>query len=132
MNETIRKGLRYLLVGGGTALLELVLFQLFLFLLMGNVAVANVAAVVVSTICNFALNRSFTFESAANPRKSFIRYCMLFAANLTFSTLTIRWLMSLGVPSAVAKLATQCCTTCWNFVLYKKFVFPTTTETGEE
>lgn len=124
MNKEVAQGFRYLLVGGSTALLELGLFQLFSTIFGLPIAPSNIAAVILATACNFALNRNFTFNSSSNPLRSLVLYCLLFGFNLAFSTQTIIFLTDKGMNSAIAKLITQACVTCWNFVLYRTVIFP--------
>ena len=114
---------RYLLVGGSTALLEIVVFQ-GLFALSGhNVLLANPVAVVVATALNFALNRSWTFGSRGHVGRSLLLYALLFLFNMTFSTTVIAALVGVGVISVAAKILTMVCITLWNFVLYRKVIF---------
>ncbi len=121
--EGARRGMRYVAVGAGTALLELVLFRLLYWATGGNVAASNVAAVAVATLCNFLLNRSFTFRSGSNPVRSMVLYVALLAFNTAFSTFAIGWLVGIGAEPAVAKVLTQGCVVVWNYFLYNKVVF---------
>ena len=122
-NLIAKQGILYLLIGAGTALLELGLFQL-LFLIVGlPVEASNIIAVVVATACNFALNGTVTFKGSTNLIRSIVLYALLFLFNTAFSTLVIAWLVDIGVTSLFAKLATMVCIVCWNFVLYRKVVF---------
>lgn len=123
LTETGRQGIAYILVGGGTALLELGLFQLLFELLKLPLAVSNVSATVVATAVNFLLNRNVTFKSTSNPVRSLVLYIVLFGANMAISTFMIGTLVGLGLPSAVAKLIMQACVVVWNFVLYRKVIF---------
>lgn len=123
LSETGRQGIAYVLVGGGTALLELGLFQVLFELLKLPLAVSNVSATVVATAVNFLLNRNVTFKSTSNPVRSLVLYIVLFGANMAISTLMIGVLVGLGIPSAVAKLIMQACVVVWNFVLYRKIIF---------
>ena len=120
---TGKQGLTYVLVGGGTALLELGLFQLLYELFKLPLAPSNIAATVIATATNFLLNRNVTFKSTSNPVRSLVLYMLLFAANTAISTFMIGVLVGFGLPSAVAKLCMQCCVVLWNFVLYRKVIF---------
>lgn len=122
-NNTIKQAASYLLVGGFSALIELVLFQGLYALTPIGIAAANLIAVLSSTVFNFTVNRSVTFKSAGSPVFSLILYLMLFAFNMTFSTLVIAWLVDLGIHSIAAKIVTMACIMLWNFVLYRKVVF---------
>ncbi len=119
----VKQAASYLLVGGSSALIELTLFQALYALTPISIAAANIIAVIASTVFNFTVNRSVTFKSAGNPMRSLVLYLILFAFNMTFSTLAIAWMVSLGVHSVIAKLATMACIVLWNFVLYRKVIF---------
>lgn len=121
--RTVKQILVYLLVGGGTAILELALFQILYALTPIGAGVSNVIAVVVATACNFALNGTVTFQHSSNLTRSIVLYCLLFAFNTALSTVVITMADTLGVPPILAKLATMACIVCWNFILYKKVVF---------
>ena len=113
----------YLLVGGGTALLEVTLFQfLYLFTPLGA-SLANVIAVVTSTACNFALNGTVTFRASSNLARSALLYLLLFTLKTVFSTVVISFAVEAGAPALIAKLATMACIVTWNYFLYRKVVF---------
>ena len=121
--DEARRIASYLVVGGSTALLELGLFHVLYGFTQGNVVVSNVVAVATATVCNFLLNRNVTFKSSSNPVQSMVRYAILFTANPFIPTNAISLLIGAGLASTLAKLITQCCVACWNYVLYKRFVF---------
>ncbi|MDR2736129.1 MAG: GtrA family protein [Gracilibacteraceae bacterium] len=113
---------KYLLIGGGTAAVEFVLFAV----LSGIIPIspANVIAVTLATVGNFLLNGRWAFRQTRNIRRSAVLYLILFGLNLLFSTLTIKFLVeAFGVSKALAKLGTMVCIVCWNFILYRKVVF---------
>lgn len=118
-----RQGLWYLFVGGSSALIEFVLFQVLYSLFHMGVAPANVVAVVVATVFNFLMNRTVTFKSTSNPVRSLILYLVLFAVNLALSTWAITAMISVGVHSAVAKIITQVAIATWNFFIYRALIF---------
>lgn len=122
-HNVVKQAMSYLLVGGSSALIELVLFQSLYAMAHLSVAPANIIAVIASTVFNFTVNHSVTFKSTGNPLRSLMLYLILFAFNMAFSTLAISWLVGFGVHSILAKLATMVCITLWNFVLYRKVIF---------
>lgn len=73
------------------ALLDQGLFALlrrFVFAALGAAAgiwAATAVARIVSSLCNYALNRTVVFQSASDPRRSLIRYYILVAAQLACS-----------------------------------------------
>lgn len=117
------QGVKYLLVGGSSAVLELVLFELLYAVAGLPVAAANVPAVLVATACNYLLHRTFTFGSTRRTGRSLVLYLVLFVANMAISTVAIAWLISLGVPSAIAKVVLQACVATWNFFIMRSVVF---------
>mgnify|MGYP004467738721 CR=1 FL=1 len=121
--KTLFQAIKYLMVGGSSAAIELVLFQLLSAVFAIPLAAANVTAVVVSTVFNFLVNRNVTFKSTSNPLRSLVLYLLLFALNTTFSTVVISFLAAQGVYPLVAKVCTMACIVLWNFVLYKKIIF---------
>lgn len=121
--KTLFQAIKYLMVGGSSAVIELVLFQLLSAVFAIPLAAANVTAVVVSTVFNFLVNRNVTFKSTSNPLRSLVLYLLLFALNTTFSTVVISLLAAQGVYPLVAKVCTMACIVLWNFVLYKKIIF---------
>ena len=121
--KTLFQAIKYLVVGGSSAVIELVLFQLLSAVFAIPLAAANVTAVVVSTVFNFLVNRNVTFKSTSNPLRSLVLYLLLFALNTTFSTVVISLLAAQGVYPLVAKVCTMACIVLWNFVLYKKVIF---------
>lgn len=121
--KTLFQAIKYLVVGGSSAVIELVLFQLLSAAFAIPLAAANVTAVVVSTVFNFLVNRNVTFKSTSNPLRSLVLYLLLFALNTTFSTAVISLLAAQGVYPLVAKVCTMACIVLWNFVLYKKVIF---------
>lgn len=120
---TITQGFRYVVVGGISALFELLLFLGCYELLHVPAAYSNIIALVSSTIVNFSINRQWSFKSSANLAGSMIKYGILFLFNLGFSTFVVTWLIGLGLPAVLAKFITMACIVCWNFVLYRKVVF---------
>ena len=121
--EVGRQGLSYVLVGGGTALLEFGLFQLLYEVLHLPLELSNVCATLVATAANFLINRNVTFKSTSNPLKSLVLYCLLFIFNMTISTFAIATMVGWGIPSAVAKLVMQASVVVWNFIIYRKVIF---------
>ena len=123
LKKTLFQAIKYLMVGGSSAAIELVLFQLLSAAFAVPLAAANVTAVVVSTVFSFLVNRNVTFKSTSNPLRSLVLYLLLFALNTTFSTVVISLLAVQGVYPLVVKVCTMACIVLWNFVLYKKIIF---------
>lgn len=115
--------LKYLFVGGISALIELCTFQFLYLAASWDIFAANTVAITLSTTFNFLANRSFTFASTKKPIRSFLLYILLFCINASVTSLAIAWLVSIGWHTIIAKLFTMACVVCWNFVLYRKLIF---------
>ena len=81
-HNVVKQAMSYLLVGGSSALIELVLFQGLYAMAHLSVAPANIIAVIASTVFNFTVNHSVTFKSTGNPLRSLMLYLILFAFNM--------------------------------------------------
>ena len=121
--ERIFQSAKYLLVGGSTALLELMLFWLLCLFTADNLVLSNIIAVLTATCANFLLNGKLTFQGSSNMLRSAVLYTLLFLFNLAFSTITINALGASPIPPVVVKAFTQACIVVWNFILYRKVVF---------
>lgn len=115
--------LTYLAVGGGTALLELIIFSVLYYALALDPAISNIIAVLIATATNFLLNGTVTFRGSSNLLRSVILYILLFLFNTCFSTATISYFVNAGLPALGVKLFTMVCIVIWNYVLYKRVVF---------
>jgi putative flippase GtrA len=51
------------------------------------------------------------------------RYGLLVVANLAVTVAVVTGADHIGVPYVVGKLAVVAASTCWNFVLYRRWVF---------
>lgn len=119
--QNIVEIIKYLVVGGSTALLELALFTLF-----SNgvdLPIANVVAVCISTVCNYILNKVWSFNSREWTAKSVALYLLLFTFNTVFSSWFITTMAALGWPPVGAKVLSMACIVTWNYVLYRNVVF---------
>lgn len=123
-NKEIQKQfIKYLIVGGSSAALELLLFT-FLRKAAGlSITTSNVTAAVTSTAFNFLVNRGWSFKAASSFTRSLVLYLILFFLNTAFSTYAIAFMVSIGVFDVLAKLITMGMITMWNFVLYRRVIF---------
>ena len=122
-NNTTKHFVTYLIIGGTTALLELIVFQALITFLNFDVAIANVIALIASTAANFCLNGYVNFKLTSNPIKAAIKYLILFAANMTFTTFTVKFFSDLGAIPLVIKIITMAMMITWDFFLYEKVIF---------
>lgn len=113
---------KYIIIGGTSALCELMLFTIFQIIGM-SIFISNISSVIISTIINYLLNKFWAFKSQTRSIKSLVLYIGLFIFNITFSSQFIVILSNVGVKSIVTKFISMILITCWNFILYKKVVF---------
>lgn len=119
----VKQMIKYLLVGGSTALIELALFSALVYGTPLSAGMSNIIAVLVATAINFILNRTKTFESSSNVFRSIVLYVLLFVLNTTFSTICVSLAAAYGINTVIVKLATMVCIVAWNFVLYRRIIF---------
>ena len=115
--------IKYILVGGSTALLELLLFLGLRRGIGFDVASANILAMGVATGANFLINRNWSFRSKGKISRSFILYISLILFNMVFTTWMITVLVSWGILDFWAKFFMMGAATVWNFLLYRKVIF---------
>lgn len=118
--------LKYLFVGGSSALLELILFSIMTYIAHIDVSIAAPVSLLFSTLYNFFMSARFTFRSTQHVLKSALGYCALLIVNTLFASFAVQALVALSIEAIIAKLITMACYTCWNFVLYKRFIFKST------
>ena len=121
--RNIPNSIKYLFVGGSSALLELILFRLIVSAGTVTLALANVAAVVTATTYNYVLNKRWSFNSRKWSMRSLLLYLLLFAFNTTFSSIFITATSEIGLPPTCAKLISMSCIIIWNYYLYRNVVF---------
>ena len=122
---------RFVLVGGLAALVDLGVYQLLL--LVGAWApLAKGASFVLGTTTAYLLNRRFTFAASGGGRSRFLGvlllYASTFAVNVGVASLVLHLLdaPSVGtppVPALVAWFVAQACATTINFVVMRTVIF---------
>ncbi len=132
INETHRQFVKYLVVGGSTALCEVLLFTLLVRVIQLRLDLSNIAAVVLAAILNFFLNKVWAFQSRAEVNRSLVLYIMLFLFNLFFSTYFIYTLVRWGLLDIIAKLISMALITVWNFMLYRQVIFAVSSRDYQE
>ena len=115
--------IKYLLVGGVTALLEFTAFLFLRRILYISVPMANIIAMATATCVNYLLNRNWSFQSSSKISRSLSLYIMLIGFNLFFTTFMITLMVSWGVADWLAKFIMMAASTTWNFMLYRTVIF---------
>lgn len=114
----------YLVIGG----LSYVIDAGLLYVLSARLGVALWAAASVgfwtSVVANFGLNHLVFRSVTGGPvHLHVLRYGALLLFNFVFTLLLLEAGAALGAPVLVTKTVAVGVTTCWNFVLYRTWVF---------
>jgi len=115
---------KYLLVGFSSFFLEIFLFAILdRFTPIIDLA-ANITASTITLVFNFTFSNRWTFKAGkANPTK-IKRYAMLAVFNYIFNNVTFQIVsVQLGVNGILTKVLITAAIVCWNFFLYKLWVF---------
>lgn len=124
MKKNWRQFIRYLIVGGGSFLLEYGLFFVLLQKVNLHYLIANSIVYSLVSLVNFFLNRTWTFRSKENYKRQLILYLCLLSFNFFAGNLVLYILSGLMlIPPLLAKVAVMGMVVCWNFVFYKTVIY---------
>ena len=119
-----RKAGKFLLVGGLCTGLQYVLLIVLVEWLGWQAAIASMAGYLVSSVVNYGLNRSFTFESASAHRRSLPRFFLISLLGLLLNgAITYVGTNLLGVHYLLAQGAATAVTLLWNFLANLRWTF---------
>lgn len=116
--------LRYLAVGAGAFVFDYLLFLGGLRGLGLDYLLANAVGFTGGFLASFYFNGRYTFDLTGGLGRPFIRYCLLALFSLGVGTLVLHALVQgLALVPEGAKIIVSVLTVCWNFLLYRRFVF---------
>lgn len=114
----------YLLIGGVSVAVDLGLLLLLAEVLDVPLPLATASAFLASVGVNFGLNRLLAGGTGAGLlRRQLVRYALLLAANLVLTVAVVSGADAAGIPYVAAKVAVVLASTCWNYLLYRAWVF---------
>lgn len=117
------QALRYLLSGGAATVCSLAAYQFLLVIGLWYIH-ASIAADAVGLVCAFLFHKYLVFGKHQRFFKHIVRYSILQAGNFVVQTgLVYVFVEFMGVDEFFAKVLSIACAVCWNFVLYKIFVY---------
>ncbi len=135
-NQTPRMGsiqriLRYLLVGGFTALLSLGTFELVLGIFDSfelsfenwQVFVAEIVSVIVACLFSFVINSKFTFNDRKARRAGIFLYILFYAVATPLGILFILWLNRYIEWLWICKLVKMAINLVLDYTYYRFFIF---------
>lgn len=118
-----RPVLRYLLVGGSSFLLDLGLLALCFTVLHWPLWVSTALAFWTSVAYNFVLQRTFSFRSNASLVGGLWRYLVVLGVNTLATTVIVEAFQRAGPGYVIGKTVATVLVTCWNYILYRRWVF---------
>ena len=115
---------KFVLVGGACTALQYVLLIALVQGLGWRAAPASMLGYLASSIVSYVLNRSFTFESAADHRRSLPRFFAISLIGLGLNgAITYVGAEVLGVHYLIAQAAATGVTLLWNFLANLRLTF---------
>jgi putative flippase GtrA len=119
------QAMRYLLSGGSATAIALTVYQLLL-LLWGNenYLYASVVTDGVGLVTAFLFHKYLVFGKHQKMFNHAVRFGLLQAGNFFVQTgLVYAFVEFAGIQEFIAKALSIACAVCWNFILYKYFVY---------
>jgi putative flippase GtrA len=115
---------RYLVIGGASIVIDVGLLYALHSIVGVQLSIATAVAFLASMVFNFVCNR-ITMAGSQGERlvRHAYRYGLLVVVNLGITVAVVTVAAHIGVPYVIAKLAVVAASTCWNFVLYRHWVF---------
>lgn len=89
----------------------------------GIIWLSGLTARVISSVCNFLLNRSFVFKLKGNSRAAMWRYALLCVAVICVSNLGVLLLGALGMNDGLAKVLCDTVLALLNYQIQERWVF---------
>lgn len=116
--------LRYLVIGGASIVIDVGLLYTLHTIVGVQLSAATAVAFLSSVLFNFVCNRiAMAGTQGQQLVRHAYRYGLLVVANLGITVAVVTAAAHVGVPYVIAKLAVVGASTCWNFVLYRRWVF---------
>jgi putative flippase GtrA len=115
---------RYVVIGGLSVVIDVGLLLILHSIVGVPLTIATTVAFLVSLVANFIANRTMMAGSERDQlMRHASRYAVLVVANLAITVAVVSGAEHVGVPYVLGKLAVVAASTCWNFVLYRRWVF---------
>ena len=126
--QLIQKFGLFLLSSGTSFVLDILLFQLFVFLFKGRldsyVVVSTVLARILSSLYNYTINRIFVFRDSQSVNRTVYKYYILCICQMMVSAVSVDGLFRLThLPETFVKIAVDCVLCVVSFYIQRRFVF---------
>ncbi len=117
-----RQFLMFVLVGGSSTLLQLVLLVVFIEWLVVGKVLASAAGYLLSAVYNYFLNYHLTFASAQSHRQALPKFIAVVCIGVIVNTLAFAIMLNI-TPYVVAQLVAVGATLVVNFLLHKFWIY---------
>lgn len=115
---------RYVITGGTTFMLDILLLVLLHGYLNVNLVIATSVAYWTAIAFNFFVNRQWTFGATdTHIVKHLTAYLTLLGANYLFTVAFVGIASALGMHYTIAKVLAVILQTSWTYLAYKKIIF---------
>lgn len=115
---------RYVVVGGSSALFELLSF-IGLFAAFGQVLFANVVSFMVGFFYSFIFHKVWSFTGSKDKKHSsqLVLYGLLALVNIIVTTVIIEIMIVGGIDPGLAKFICMGMVVIWNYIILNKIIF---------
>lgn len=122
-NERVRLA-RYLVSGVSAVATDAALYFALTRVLHVYFLTSNIISLLAGGVVAFLMNKYWSFSAHTNTLRQSHRFATLFIANYLFQQIALYVVHGVwGVHDGVTKLGLIALSTCWNFLLYKYWVY---------
>ncbi|MHB1454391.1 MAG: GtrA family protein [Saccharofermentanales bacterium] len=125
----INSFLKYVLSSLSSAIIDLGLFQLAIFILAGlssdrRILISTIFARAISSLYNYFANRNLVFKSKGSIKKTLIKYYVLCVLQILISAAAVSAIYKLtGLPEVMVKLIVDTLLFILSFTIQRSFIF---------
>lgn len=130
--KELLRGLKFLAFSVSAGVIEFGSFALLNEVLHLDYWVSYIAALVLSVLWNFTLNRKFTFKSAANVPVAMLKVALYYLVFAPLSTLLEKYLTGIGWNEYLVTLLNMVINFVTEFLYQRFFVFGKSLDTQEK
>lgn len=131
-SSSVKRVGRFILSGFLAAFAEFSSFFICAQILLMPLPVAQSISFMFGLTTSYLLNKFWVFRSTGKMRDELPRYAVLAIINLLLSNIFILWLHGLALDALVAKLLVMASVALWNFLIFQRVIFGTTSSQKDE
>ena len=132
--ESIFQFIKYACTGLLGAVVEFTVFNLLMNVLTSNYSIISItisqyniahsASLISGAILCYIVNKIWSFNARGKNVTRTVKYFTVFSLNLLVTNLLLSFFIyQIGLLPVLAKLIIMCMAVCWNFLIYKFFVY---------